>query len=89
VSVTWANTRGIQNVEKKLVIDIEEAHLDVVIEHLAEALSHVWRRGPRDRCGGVKEQRPVPVANLYEVGHSTAPPALLTSDERDRLEAVL
>jgi ABC-type glycerol-3-phosphate transport system substrate-binding protein len=32
---------GHKNVEKKLVIDIEEAHLDVVIEHLAEALTDV------------------------------------------------
>jgi hypothetical protein len=26
---------------------------------------------------------------VYEMGHSTAPPALLTSEERDKLEAVL
>jgi len=30
-----------------------------------------------------------PCRKPYEVGHSTAPPALLTSEERDRLEAVL
>jgi hypothetical protein len=37
----------------------------------------------------VKEQRPVLVANLMRVGHSTAPPPLLTGEERDRLEVVL
>ena len=86
---TWANTRVIQNVEKKLVIDIEEALLDVVIEHLAEALTDVWRRGLRDRCGGVKEQRPVPVANLMRWGIRLRRPHCSQVDERDRLEAVL
>jgi hypothetical protein len=30
-----------------------------------------------------------PCRKPYEVGHLSAPPALLTSEERDRLEAVL
>ena len=34
-------------------------------------------------------REPCPCRKPYEVGHSIAPPALLTSEERDRLEAVL
>jgi hypothetical protein len=45
-------------------------------------------RGLRDRCGGVKEQRPVLVANLMRWAFDCAA-GMLTSEERDRLEAVL
>jgi 5-aminolevulinate synthase len=44
---------------ERLRVTATPYHDDVLIDQLAEALTDVWRRGLRDRCGGVKEQRPV------------------------------
>ena len=59
---------------ERLRITATPYHDDVLIDQLAEgayrclAPGRLAARGLRDRCGGVKEQRPVPVANLMRWG---------------------
>ena len=79
---------------ERLRITATPYHDDVLIDQLAEALTDVWRRValPLEGCVSMRRSEGTtscPCRKPYEVGHSTAPPALLTSEERDRLEAVL
>ena len=77
---------------ERLRITATPYHDDVLIDQLAEALTDVWRRValPLEGCViDAAETTSFPCRKPYEVGHSTAPPALLTSEERGRLEAVL
>jgi hypothetical protein len=62
-----------------------------LIDQLAETLTDVWRRValPLEGCVIDAAEGTTSCRKPYEVGHSTTPPALLTSEERDRLEAVL
>jgi 7-keto-8-aminopelargonate synthetase-like enzyme len=79
---------------ERLRITATSYHDDVLIDQLAEALTDVWRRLPcRSRAAWwmrrSEETASCPCRKPYELGHSTTPPALLTSEERDTLEAEL